>query len=199
MHTLHLGIDVAKAKLDCALRMNDGRIRHKVVANSAAGFDELHTWLDKHGVSALHVCMEATGIYWEAVAQRLAQSSGFTVSVINPAQIKAFGGKGSRLELNSGAARPTLPSAPSLDRHPTLLGGLLRNSTALPCGPQGMPGTQAGSGWTQFSKRKPRTLPNPRTLSVTKVAPSESACAAIHKSLAPIGVPLRSRSLRMLA
>lgn len=91
MHTLHLGIDVAKAKLDCALRMNDGRIRHKVVANSAAGFDELQKWLDKHGVSTLHVCMEATGIYWEAVAERLAQSSDFTVSVVNPAQIKAFG------------------------------------------------------------------------------------------------------------
>lgn len=92
MHTFYLGIDVAKAKLDCALRMNDGRIRHKVVPNTAAGFDELHTWLDKHGVSTLHVCMEATGIYWEAVAEHLAQSSGFTVSVVNPAQIKAFGG-----------------------------------------------------------------------------------------------------------
>jgi transposase len=91
MHTFYLGIDVAKAKLDCALRMNDGRIRHKVVPNTAAGFDELHTWLDKHGVSTLHVCMEATGIYWEAVAEHLAQSSGFTVSVVNPAQIKAFG------------------------------------------------------------------------------------------------------------
>lgn len=86
-----LGIDVAKAKLDCALRMNDGKIRHKVVSNTAAGFEELHTWLIKHGVSTLHVCMEATGIYWEAVAEHLAGISGFTVSVVNPAQIKAYG------------------------------------------------------------------------------------------------------------
>jgi transposase len=34
--------------------------------------------------------MEATGVYWEAVAEVLA-AHGMTVSVINPAQIKAFG------------------------------------------------------------------------------------------------------------
>jgi transposase len=34
--------------------------------------------------------MEATGVYWEAVAEYLA-NRGMTVSVINPAQIKAFG------------------------------------------------------------------------------------------------------------
>src|SRR4030066_1268485 len=34
--------------------------------------------------------MEATGIYWEAVAEYLA-AQGMTVSVVNPAQIKAFG------------------------------------------------------------------------------------------------------------
>jgi len=35
--------------------------------------------------------MEATGIYWEAVAEHLAARPETTVSVINPAQIKAFG------------------------------------------------------------------------------------------------------------
>src|SRR5574338_117530 len=35
--------------------------------------------------------MEATGIYWEAVAQFLAGFDSVTVSVVNPAQIKAFG------------------------------------------------------------------------------------------------------------
>ncbi|MFZ6644041.1 IS110 family transposase, partial [Undibacterium sp. TC4M20W] len=34
--------------------------------------------------------MEATGIYWEAVAHYFAQQK-FPVSVVNPAQIKAFG------------------------------------------------------------------------------------------------------------
>ena len=35
--------------------------------------------------------MEATGIYWEAVAEHLAARPETTVSVVNPAQIKAFG------------------------------------------------------------------------------------------------------------
>lgn len=88
-----LGIDVGKAKLDCALRLPDGRFRQKVVPNTAAGFAVLDAWLNQHAVpagAALHVCLEATGVYWEAVATHLAAASRL-VSVINPAQIKAFG------------------------------------------------------------------------------------------------------------
>jgi len=87
---LILGIDVAKAKLDLALRLPDGRIRSKVVANTDAGLAELQAWLAPHDRTALHVCMEATGIYWEAVAETLADA-GLTVSVVNPARIKAYG------------------------------------------------------------------------------------------------------------
>src|SRR5262245_42937811 len=86
-----VGIDVAKAKLDVALRQPAGKWRTKVVANSPAGFAELRAWLAKHGLSCAHVCMEATGVYWERVAEDLADH-GFAVSVMNPAQIKAFGG-----------------------------------------------------------------------------------------------------------
>lgn len=85
-----LGIDVAKAKLDVALQLIDGKIRSKVVDNTPQGFAVLSTWLNKYGVTDLHVCMEATGIYWEAVAEFLADA-GHTVSIVNPAQIKAFG------------------------------------------------------------------------------------------------------------
>ena len=91
MHPLQLGIDVAKAKLDCALRLESGKFRHKVVDNTPAGFKTLDTWLAKEGAAALQVCMEATGIYWEAVAEHLAARPETTVSVVNPAQIKAFG------------------------------------------------------------------------------------------------------------
>ena len=91
MQSLQLGIDVAKAKLDCALRLTNGKFRHKVVDNTPAGFKALDTWLAKEGAVALQVCMEATGIYWEAVAEHLAARPETTVSVINPAQIKAFG------------------------------------------------------------------------------------------------------------
>ena len=91
MHPFQLGIDVAKAKLDCALRLTSGKFRHKVVDNTPAGFKALDSWLAKEGAAALQVCMEATGIYWEAVAEHLAARPETTVSVINPAQIKAFG------------------------------------------------------------------------------------------------------------
>ena len=85
-----LGIDVAKAKLDVALRRPDGKLRSKVIDNTPEGFAVLSAWLLKQGVTELHACMEATGIYWEAVAEYLAEG-GYTVSVVNPAQIKAFG------------------------------------------------------------------------------------------------------------
>jgi len=90
MSLFHLGIDVAKAKLDCALRLPNGKFRSKVIANSGNGFTQLIDWLASHQATPVHVCMEATGIYWEEVAQFLAKA-GFTVSVVNPAQIKAYG------------------------------------------------------------------------------------------------------------
>jgi transposase len=89
MSQFHLGIDVAKAKLDCALRLPNGKFRAKVIANSPEGFALLVKWLVTHNAHQPHVCMEATGIYWEDVAQYLA-TAGLTVSVINPAQIKAY-------------------------------------------------------------------------------------------------------------
>src|SRR3954471_5120951 len=86
-----VGVDVAKAKLDVALKQPAGKWKTKVVVNTPAGFEELRSWLAKHGVDRAHACMEATGVYWEAVAQDLADH-GFAVSVVNPAQIKAFAG-----------------------------------------------------------------------------------------------------------
>jgi transposase len=89
-HEYILGIDVAKAKLDIALRLPNGKFRSKVVSNTQDGFETLSKWLPKHGAGKVHVCMEATGIYWEASAEFLSDA-GHTVSVVNPAQIKAFG------------------------------------------------------------------------------------------------------------
>jgi transposase len=91
MSPFYLGIDVAKAKLDCALLLPNGKLRSKSgLANTPQGFAELARWLDGHHANApIHVCMEATGIYWEAVAESLAQA-GHIVSVVNPFQIKSF-------------------------------------------------------------------------------------------------------------
>lgn len=85
-----LGIDVSKDKLDCALWVV-GKYKSKVVTNHLQGFTNLLTWLHKWQVDSPHICMEATGIYWEASAEFLA-AHDMKVSVVNPAQIKAFGG-----------------------------------------------------------------------------------------------------------
>ncbi|MDR0440590.1 MAG: transposase, partial [Candidatus Accumulibacter sp.] len=90
MNQSYLGIDVTKAKLDCALRLPDGKLRTQSgLPNTPEGHVKLSHWLETHGVEALHVCMEATGIYWERVAEHLTQA-GYTVSVVNPFQIKSF-------------------------------------------------------------------------------------------------------------
>lgn len=90
MQNIHLGIDVAKAKLDCALRLANGKYRNKVVDNTPSGYKVLSDWLAKHDASDARVCMEATGVYWEAVAEYFALK-GLVVAVMNPSQIKAFG------------------------------------------------------------------------------------------------------------
>lgn len=89
MPTFYLGIDVAKAKLDCALRLPNGKFRTKAIPNSPEGFTALATWLTDKDALDVQVCLEATGVYWEDIAQFLA-TQRLTVSVINPAQIKAY-------------------------------------------------------------------------------------------------------------
>jgi len=85
-----IGIDVAKATFDIALPLGPGKYRTRAkVANTAAGWEQLLAWRDKHAPEAA-VGMEATGIYHEALAERLV-AAGVTVYVVNPAQIKAYG------------------------------------------------------------------------------------------------------------
>lgn len=84
-----LGIDIAKLKFNVCLINQSGKLRHKVFANTATGFEHLRDWLSKQGVERVHACLEATGTYGEALALCLHQA-GHTVSVINPAAIKAF-------------------------------------------------------------------------------------------------------------
>jgi transposase len=92
MDPCYLGIDVAKAKIDCALLLANGKWRTRsALANTPQGFAELRRWLEKHQATQAHVCMEATGVYWEGVATFLA-NAGHTVSVMNPFQIKSFAG-----------------------------------------------------------------------------------------------------------
>lgn len=86
----HLGADVAKAKLDCALLdTNTGKLKSKVVPNSALGFKQLLEWLNKHHAPDAHVVMEPTGVYHEAAALALTDA-GLKLSLVNPAQLRKF-------------------------------------------------------------------------------------------------------------
>lgn len=84
-----LGIDIAKLKFNVCLINLNGKLKHKVFPNTATGFEQLTQWLSKQGVRRVHACLEATGTYGEALSLFLHQA-GHTVSLINPAAIKAF-------------------------------------------------------------------------------------------------------------
>lgn len=84
-----LGIDISKKTFHVALMLENGKTKPKVFSNDPEGFQQLLTWLNRHYVSSVHACMEATSIYGEALAEFLYQAD-FTVSVVNPARIKGF-------------------------------------------------------------------------------------------------------------
>lgn len=86
----YLGVDVAKAKLDCMLLdTSSGKLKSKVIDNTAAGFAKLLEWLVKQKVAKPHVVMEPTGMYHEGAALALADA-GLVVSLVNPSQLRAF-------------------------------------------------------------------------------------------------------------
>ena len=84
-----LGIDISKESFDVVLRGTGGE-QHRVFSNDQKGFKTLLGWAEKQPERVVHICMEATGSYWEGLAEYLYQG-GYTVSVVNPYQIKRYG------------------------------------------------------------------------------------------------------------
>lgn len=83
-----LGIDISKETFHAALLSDRGEAK-KVFPNTQKGFEQLIAWLKNRRADDVHVCMEATGSYWEALARYL-HGLEHRVSVVNPARIKAF-------------------------------------------------------------------------------------------------------------
>jgi transposase len=83
-----LGVDVGsegcQARLLTAQQQEDLRFD-----NTLSGFQKLRGDLKKRHIKTLQVCMEATGRYYEALADFLVEC-GYAVSVVNPARIKAY-------------------------------------------------------------------------------------------------------------
>jgi transposase len=89
MSTAIIGIDIAKLKFDVA-RLYEGKYKHAKFSNDAQGYADFIAWLSPFGDPEVRVCMEATGAYSLPLAEFLVDR-GYFVSVINPAQIHAFG------------------------------------------------------------------------------------------------------------
>jgi transposase len=85
-----IGIDVAKQTLAIDAVLPDGKRRQKHCANSAAGHAELVRWIERQAVAPVAIGLEATGGYQDAVAIAL-HEAGYTVSVLNPSSIAAYG------------------------------------------------------------------------------------------------------------
>ena len=90
MPKVFLGIDISKSKFDVALLFNN-KVKTKKFDNNLSGFLGLIDWLNTKeiDIQMLHVCMEATGRYSDALANYLFEK-GYQVSVVNPARIKGF-------------------------------------------------------------------------------------------------------------
>lgn len=83
-----LGVDISKHKFDvCLIFCN--KIRHKLFDNNYAGYQKLIDWCFQQGTKSMHICMEATSHYMEDLANFM-HDLGHDVSIVNPAQIKAF-------------------------------------------------------------------------------------------------------------
>jgi transposase len=111
----YLGIDVAKAKLDCCLLLDEvsGKRKTKVVNNTKSGVIDLLAWVAKQNIppEELHVVMDATGVYHEQAALALADA-GVIISIVNPAQVKdlRIGISTAQIEVSMTAALRSMPN-----------------------------------------------------------------------------------------
>lgn len=88
----YLGIDVSKAKLDCALiRPDADKKLNRSFPNTADGVVALLSWLSSRSVARaeLSILMEPTGVYHEVTALALIDA-GCTVALVNPARLRSY-------------------------------------------------------------------------------------------------------------
>lgn len=94
MTKLYVGIDVSKDKFDVSYTIDGQNIfGYSTFTNDKKGikkfFKQAENFMQQKEQSALHFCMEATGIYHFELCEYL-QNSTHTVSVVNPLRTKSF-------------------------------------------------------------------------------------------------------------
>jgi transposase len=85
----YLGLDIGKAKIHAYLLLPQRQGKRKVVDNTAAGHQDLLSWLSHQHLEGLHACLEATSTYGNEIAQALHQA-GYGVSIANPKAVQAY-------------------------------------------------------------------------------------------------------------
>ncbi len=82
------GVDISKGTFHLNILYKD-KEKKKQFSNSLNGFNNLLDFLKNCHFKQIHVCMEVTGTYYEALAEFLIEH-GHLVSVIPPNQSAAF-------------------------------------------------------------------------------------------------------------
>lgn len=96
MNQFFCGVDIAKDSAVFYLIGGDGEPLEKPLTfnNTGKGFKEALKWLRKPAKPFkpfhINVVMEATGVYYLSLAKYFSAQGGVTVSVVNPAQVKAY-------------------------------------------------------------------------------------------------------------
>ncbi|UOP04472.1 IS110 family transposase [Conchiformibius kuhniae] len=83
-----IGLDISQHTIDCFIKHHE-KTGVLQIENNRTGFIKLREWLKTHKIRKPLIAMEATGVYYEAVAAYL--SAYYSVSVINPLKIKNYG------------------------------------------------------------------------------------------------------------
>jgi transposase len=114
-----LGMDVGSEVCQARLLRGEQEAEDIRFDNKPQGLKKLRRFLKQRHIKTLHVCMEASGRYYEALADFL-YAAGYAVSVVNPARIKAYAD--SRLSRNKtdllDAAAPRMAGAASAGASP---------------------------------------------------------------------------------
>jgi transposase len=89
------GVDIAKdTAVFCLISGNGEPERPLAFDNTGQGFKEALKWLRKLAKPFkpfhINVAIEATGVYYLSLAKFFSAQTGVTVSVVNPAQVKAY-------------------------------------------------------------------------------------------------------------
>jgi transposase len=94
---MYLGIDMAKHDFVSAVEFEDQSLKlvHPKIKNTHRGFNQLKQWATKlasqYKVDSVHIGVESTGGYEIPLVQWFRKHLDFSISVLNPIQVKRFG------------------------------------------------------------------------------------------------------------